>query len=182
MTEIYQWFAGLATLSGFLYFLAGFAAAHILYLIRCKIEHRSMKISWCHSGIAVGVATIVIISLQTQVAYNTAKHTAENARSCQIEFAEALSARSQITTENDDISQEQRKIVFNWIHNLAFPPEPWASMEGGDPRREHYNMIRTAEAEKAFQASLDQQDELQKRRAESALPDPTCGKDDPERP
>lgn len=175
MTEIYQWFASLATLSGFLFFLAGFAAPHALYFIRCKIEHRSMKFSWCHSGIAVGVSTIIIISLQTQTAYNIAKDTAETARSCQIEFAEALSARAKITTENDDISQEQRKIVFNWIHNLAFPPEPWASMEVGDPRRGQYNMIRTAEAERDFQSSLKQQDYLLQKRAESMFPDPTCG-------
>lgn len=135
-----------------------------------------MHIPWYYIGIVIGCATIIFTILQSSSAYNTAKETAQEVQDCQREFNQALKARSQITSENDELSQVQRRIIFDWIHALIFPPEPYASMSTNDPRRQDYGFTLTVNTEHAFQASLDRQDALQRQRDQTHLPDPTCGK------
>lgn len=173
---VFEWFSGLATLSGLLYFLAGFASAYITHCVRAKMRHREVTIPWHIAGIAVGLAAIVVITVQTQVAYNTAKETAQEVQDCQKEFNQALRDRARITTENDELSQIQRRIVFDWIHDLIFPPEPYAAMTTDDKRRQAYGLALTIRTEHQFKESLKRQDELQLQRQRSPLPDPTCGK------
>lgn len=105
-----------------------------------------------------------------------AKQFAAEVKDCQREFNQALRDRAQITSENDDLSQAQRRIVFHWIHDLIFPPEPYASMDPNDPRRQQFGLTLTINTEREFQASLNRQDELEKDRDKRALPEPTCGK------
>ena len=176
MTTAYDWFEGLATISGFLYFLAGFGAAYAFECIRAKVRHRQIRIQWQLAGIAIGVAAIVIVTFQTQVAYTTAKDTAQEVQDCQREFNAALKARARIGAENDEISQTQRRIVFDWIHNLIFPPPPFDKMDTSDPQRQAYGYTLTIKTERLFQQSLNRQDELQAERDRKPLPDPTCGK------
>jgi hypothetical protein len=172
-----DWFSGLATIGGFLYFLTGFAAAYATACVRAKVRGRRVQIPWRISGIVVGIAAMIIVTLQAQVAYTTAKETAQEVQDCQREFNAALKARARITSENDEVSQSQRRIVFNWIHRLILPPPPYASMSTNDQRRQDYGYTITIQTEKEFQASLDRQDELQRQRDRSPLPsDPTCGK------
>ena len=173
---VYDWFAGLATISGFMYFLLGFGSAYALACIRAKLRHRNVTIPWHIAGIVVGCVAIFIVTVQTQVAYTTAKDTAQEVQDCQREFNDALKARAQITSENDEVSQDQRRIIFDWIHALIAPPPPYDTMETDDPRRQDYGITVTLATERDFEASLKRQDELQAERASNPLPDPTCGK------
>lgn len=176
MGNVQDWFVGLATPGNMTYFAAGFAFAFVARWIWCKVKHRKYEIPWRYLGIAIGVCAIVTVSLQSSQAYTTAKTTAIEAKQCQEEFNAALKARSRITSENDELSQTQRRIVFDWIHDLIFPPEPYASMTSDDPRRQDYGYTLTINTEHTFQASLDRQEELQKEREQHPYPDPTCGK------
>ena len=176
MNEVYDWFAGLATIGGFLYFLVGFLFAYLVNWVRCKIKHRSTKVQWRLGGIAVGVVAIVITSFQSQFAYITAQQTAKDARACQIEFTAALAERGKISNENDNLSQEQRKIVFDWIHDLTFPPPPYSAMDPNDPERHTYSILRTQDTERKFAELIKRQDALVEERAKRPYPDPTCGR------
>jgi hypothetical protein len=176
MNEVYEWFVGLATISGFLYFLAGVMFAYVINYIRCKIKHKDTRVQWRLGGIAIGVAAIVITSFQSQAAYGIAQQTAQDARNCQIEFTTALAERGKITSENDEISQAQRRIVFDWIHDLILPPPPYSTLDPNAPERQAYALARTQETERRFAASIARQDELQQQRAANPYPDPTCGK------
>lgn len=176
MNNVYMWFAGLATPGNVGYFLAGFVSAFVVHVVRQRTRHRRVIIPWHLVGIAIGVTAIVIVSLQSSDAYNLARQTSQEVQDCQKEFNAALQARAQITSENDELSQTQRRIVFNWIHDLIFPPEPYASMNPNDPRRQQFGLSLTINTEREFQASLNRQDELQKARDQHPLPDPTCGR------
>lgn len=176
MSDFYTWFSGLATIGGFAYFMVGFGSAYVAHCIRAKIRHRSVKIPWHLAGIAVGTFAIIIVTLQSSIAYNTAKETALQQKQCQKEFNGALQARAQVTSENDELSQQQRRIVFDWIHDLIFPPEPYASMRTDDRRRQDYGLTLTINTDRLFQASLARQDDLQRQRDAHPLPDPTCGR------
>lgn len=176
MTSFFQWFHGAATWGGLFDFIVGFVAAILLNFWWCRRKNKPININWRYVGIVLGLAMMVFISLQTQVAYNLAKETATEVRDCQKQFNSALQARAQITTENDEISQNQRKIIFDWIHDLIRPPEPYFSMDPNDPRRQQWGIDRTINTEHNFQQSLNRQEELQSQREQHALPDPTCGK------
>lgn len=175
-SDVYDWFVGLATPGGIAYFLAGFGCAFVARWAWCKVRHQELNVPWRYVGIAIGVSMIVTVSLQSSQAYTTAKDTAIQVQGCQREFLAALNARSRITAENDELSQAQRRVVFDWIHDLIFPPEPYASMTTDDPRRQDYGFTLTINTDRAFRASLNRQDELQRQRDAHPLPDPTCGK------
>lgn len=169
------WVHGFGTVSGLARFLVGFGAAFLLRYLWCKYKQPDTTIAWPYIGIVVGVLVILWSSFQSQQAYTLAQQTALEVRDCQREFNSALQARVKITSENDELSQTQRRIVFNWIHDLIFPPEPYAGMDPNDPRRQQFGIALTIKTEHEFQASLNRQDELQKQRDQHPLPDPTCG-------
>lgn len=178
MTDnIYEWFGGLATLTGFGYFMAGFGFAFTARWMYSKAKHESLNIPWYYIGIVIGCCAIIVTTLQSSSAYNTAKTTAHEVQDCQREFNQALRDRSKITSENDELSQVQRRIVFDWIHDLIFPPEPYASMTTDDQRRQDYGLALTINTEHTFKASLARQEELQRQRERKPLPDPLCGHD-----
>lgn len=176
MDNVYEWFSGLATPGGVAYFLFGFMFAFIARWIYCRAKHQELRIPWQNIGITIGVSAIVVVSLQSSEAYSTAKQTAVEVQACQKEFNAALRQRAQINDENEELSQTQRLIVFNWIHNLIFPPPPYSDMPTSDPERQAYGYGITIETEKRFQRSIDRQKELTDERARNPLPDPTCGK------
>lgn len=132
--------------------------------------------NWRYAGIAIGIAVIAFVSLQTQAAYSLAKNTALESASCQKEFYKALGNRARITGENDEISQNQRKIIYEWIHDLIFPPPPYNTMDPNDPLRQQYGLNLTINTDRAFHESLNRQDQLQNERDSHPLPEPTCGK------
>lgn len=171
-----DWFEGFATIGGFMYFLAGFGFCYAQACIRAKMRHKEVRLPWRLAGIAVGIAAMIVVTMQTQVAYTTAQETAREVQECQREFNQALQDRARIAAENDELSQIQRRILFNWIHDLIFPPEPYTSMATDDQRRQAYGFTLTTKTEHALKQSMNRQDELQVERARKPLPDPTCGK------
>jgi hypothetical protein len=94
---------------------------------------------------------------------------------CVREFNQVLRERSEITSENDKLSVEQRSLIYDWIHSLLFPPPEIASLPGSDPRREKWAISRTLETDESFKASIEQQRANDARRAANPLPPPTCG-------
>lgn len=176
MSEVFGWFADFGTIAGFTKFVAGFFMAYILGWFQCKRHGKPMKIEWHIVGIAIGVTAMIVVSIQSSEAYNTAKQTAIDSKNCQVEFHKALVDRSKIAAENDEISQTQRKIIFDWFLNLVFPPSPYDAMANDDPRRQDYGLNLTKNTIRDFKASIAHQNELQAMRDAHPLPDPTCGK------
>ena len=176
MNEVFDWFSGLATIGGFLYFLLGFATAYLWHCAKAKMRHKEIKIPWHIAGIAIGSAAILIGSIQSQSAYLTARETAEEVQQCQKEFNQALQARIRISNENDEVSLNQRTIVYDWIHHLIFPPPPYDKMDPNDPQRQAYGINITIETDSQFKKQIARQNELDRQRENNPLPDPTCGK------
>lgn len=174
--DVTQWFSGIATPSGLLYILMGFIAAHVCRYIKCKVKRKKILISWQFTGIAVGVVVMVITSVQSQIAYTTAKQATVQMQNCQREFNTTLKARAKITTENDQLSQDRSLVVVSWIHSLLFPPPPYDKMDPNDPPRQKYALILTLGADKRFRELLAKQDALLAERDRHPLPDPTCGR------
>jgi hypothetical protein len=172
---VFEWLEGLATLSGFLYFLTGFGSAYLLHCVRARLRHKRITIPWHLAGISIGTAAIVIITAQSSIAYNTAKDTAEAQRLCNIEFRSALLERSKITKQNDDLSQEQRLLVFRFFHDIALPPPPFNEMSTNDPRRAQFGLQRLLDTDAAFTDSVRRQNMLEQEREKHPYPDPTCG-------
>lgn len=176
MNGIAEWFTGLATIGGFMYFLAGFGFAYLQHYVRCKIRHRSIKIPWQITGIAIGIVAIIIVTFQSQIAYTTAKNTALEQKECNIQFRQSLIDRAKTTREDNDLSKEQRSIVFDWFHTILFPPPPYDKMSTNDPMRQQFVLNKTLETEDIFAQSIDRQTQVQIERDRHPYPDPTCGK------
>lgn len=176
MNDVITWFMGFATFSGFAYFMTGFAISYAWWWWRCLKRHQKVALPWRYMGIAIGVAAILITSLQSAQAYTTAEQTSREQRECNIQFRAILLERAKITSENDDLSEEQRLIVFNWFSEILFPPSPWKELSVDDPVRQQYVLNRTLETQAAFRASVDRQNAIQVEREKHVYPDPTCGK------
>lgn len=167
---------GLGTPGGMAYFLAGFGSAFLFYWIWCQLKHRRFLLNWRYVGIAMGIIVIAFVSIQTQSAYKIAQETALEVQDCQREFNQSLQDRVRISNENEELSKEQRSIVYNWIHNLIFPPMPYSGMASDDPRRQAYSLALTINTDHEFTSSIQKQTALQQERDRHPLPDPTCGK------
>lgn len=176
MTDVYMWFAGLVTPGGIAYLITGYLLAVLTHCIRQRRKHKPVVIPWHLVGISIGVIFIIVTSLQSSSAYNLAKQTAQDVQDCQKQFNAALRDRARITSENDELSQTQRKIIYTWIHDLIFPPPPYNGMAGDDPVRQQWALARTIDTDRQFGLLQDQQNTLQRQRDSHPLPDPTCGK------
>jgi H+/Cl- antiporter ClcA len=77
---IYDWFAGLATIGGFAYFMAGFGVSYAWWWWRCKMHHERVRVPWHLVGIAIGTMAIIIVTFQSSAAYNTAQKTAQDSK------------------------------------------------------------------------------------------------------
>lgn len=176
MNVFWDWVQGFSTVGALAYFFTGFLCSYLLAFFWCKRQHSEFRVNFRYAGIAVGIAVLVFMSLQTQRAYTLAAETAQEVQECQREFNMSLRARAQITTENDSVSIDQRMIVYNWIHNLIFPPAPYNTMETNSPERQAYGLRITQETDKLFQDSIERQNDLQSKRDNHPLPDPLCGK------
>lgn len=78
---------------------------------------------------------------------------------CVREFNETLRIRAQITTENDQVSVQQRELIYRWIHG------------GGS-----LNRPLTEETDRVFADLIEQQREYERQRAANPLPPSICGK------
>lgn len=175
MDFFYDWVEGWATVGAFLYFLTGFAFAYVFECVRAKIRHRRIKIQWQLAGIVIGVAALIISSIQGQIAYTTARDAALEGRRCVQELRGALDARAAVAAENDEVSQDQRRFLWDWIHGIIAPPPPYNTMDTNDPRRQTYGIGLTQDLDRELMESFARQDKLQAERDRHPIPDPTCG-------
>ncbi len=159
-----EWFTDLFTAQGLGHFCVGIAAASAWHLMKARCTGRVVIFKWQYIAIPMAVATTLYIAIQTQ----------QNA-DCVREFQQVLRDRSSVASENDRISQDQRKLIYDWIHNLVFPPPEIDKLDGADPVREKWAIDLTLETDKRFRASLDEQRENDEFRAAHPLPPATCG-------
>lgn len=159
-----DWFLQLFTLQGLWNFLIGVGATSIWHLAKAKMQGKVIIFKWQYVALPMAITVMMYIAVQTQ----------QNAN-CVREFNQVLRERSAVTADNDRLSQQQRKLIYDWIHELIFPPPDIAQLEGSNPAREKWAIAQTVETDKHFRESLEQQQENDERRAAHPLPPPTCG-------
>lgn len=161
-----NWFLDLFTLPNLGYFGLGVAAACVWHWAKAKIKRRTLVLDWRYVAIPFVFGIVAYIAAQTQ----------QNA-DCVREFNQVLRERSSVTSENDQLSIRQRELIYDWIHNLVFPPSDIAALPGSDPRRQEWAIDLTLETDKQFRESIDEQRRNDAIRAANPLPPPTCGQD-----
>jgi len=159
-----NWFLDLFTLPSLGYFGLGVAAAGLWHLIKARFQGRVLIIRWQYIATPLVIALAVYMAVQSQ----------QNA-DCIRQFQQVIRDRASVTTENDKLSQQQRALLYTWIHSLVFPPPDIAKLPGADPVREKWAINLTLETDKKFRASLDEQRENDEFRAAHPLPPATCG-------
>lgn len=159
-----DWFLALFTVPNLGYFTLGVMSAAAWHLLKARFQHRTVVIRWQYVAIPLVIGVALNMSIQNQ----------QNA-DCVREFNQVLRERSRVTTENDQISIQQRILIYDWIHDLLFPPPDIAELPGSDPAREKWAIDLTLETDKKFAASLEQQRQNEAHRTANPLPPPTCG-------
>lgn len=159
-----DWLLNLFTLAGLGHFLVGVGAASAWHLVKARIRGLTVVFRWKYVAVPFVFGLTMFVAVQNQ----------QNA-DCVREFNHVLRQRSEITTENDSISLEQRQLLYDWIHSLVFPPPDIAGLDGADPRREKWALDLTIETDHKFDESMRIQRENEAERAAHPLPPPTCG-------
>lgn len=159
-----EWFTDLFTAASLGYFALGVGAASAWHLVKARFTGKVVIFRWQYIAVPLAVATTLFMAIQTQ----------QNA-DCVREFQQVLRDRSSVTSDNDRISQYQRKLVYEWIHNLVFPPPEIAKLNGTDPVRQQWAIDLTLATDKKFRQSIDEQRENDEYRAGHPLPPATCG-------
>lgn len=159
-----DWFIGLFTLEHLGYFMLGVTAAVGWHFLKARFQHKVLIIKWHY------IAFPLVLGLASYMAVET-----QQSADCVREFQQVLRDRSTVTSENDRLSIEQRELIYEWIHNLIFPPPDIAELPGSDPRREAWAIALTEDTDKKFAESLEQQRENDEYRLAHPLPPPRCG-------
>lgn len=163
--ELAQWFSELFTTPAHIgYLLLGMSIAWAWQGGRAYVQNRKLTFNMKPLIILLCVGILAFITVSTH-----------RNNECIQQFNEVLRVRSAIATENDQLSIDQRKIVFNWMHSLVFPPPHIAPLENTDPRRQQWAIQLTLDADDAFAKSLERQRINEEERAKHPLPNPTCG-------
>lgn len=160
-----DWFLSLFTLEGLLHFVTGVGAAGVWHLVKARIQGKIVIFRWQYVAVPFAFGITMFVAVQNQ----------QNA-DCVREFNQTLRERSAITSENDRLSIRQRELIYDWIHNLVFPPPDIAALPGSDPRRENWAINLTLETDRQFRASIEEQRSNDAIRAANPLPPPTCGR------
>ncbi len=144
--------------------------------------------TWMGYLLSAAVLGYVLLQVgQTEAHY---RELGDEMRRCQLEFQSALVARSRITSENDELSREQRDLLGEavsaqalWLSRIVDLPDNIAALAPDDPRVQQYGQTvtriyreRTDGIRERVLEISDRQAELQKQRAENPLPEPTCGR------
>lgn len=136
--------------------------------------------------IVLGVTAYVLVQVK-----ETEQHYIELGNEmwrCQAEFLDTMNTRTQITTENDRVSAEQRELLgeiqnlqTTWIERLMDPPPELEGSSLTDQRRVDYTRTvtrlyydRITTLLKQVNQLNDHQLELERARADNPLPPPTC--------
>lgn len=186
-------------------FMSGLAIGIVGQRLWCLIKARLMDVRyplpggghrrvgsispvWVAGLVWVLVIGYVLVQVeQTETHYRT---LARDVAECQREFNEALVARSRITTENDQLSRQQRALLaeFNiaestWIDRLINLPPEIKDLPQSDPRVQTYGQTvtriyfqRIGRINSEIKSISDRQVQLDQARSDHPLPEPTCGR------
>lgn len=153
-------------------------------------KHRVPGVSTVWVG---GLITVLVLGYVLLLVAQTEQHyksLASEMRRCQIEFQTALIARSRITTENDQLSREQRDLLAEsdqaesvWIDRLINLPSNIKELPQDDPRVTSYGQTvtriyfeRIGRINSRITEIDQRQAELDRDRTAHPLPEPSCGK------
>jgi len=159
-----DWFSDLFTAANIGYFMLGVGAAALWHWVKAQLSNRVLVFRWQFVALPIACFIAINVSLQSQ----------QNA-DCVREFQQVLRDRSALTSENDKLSQQQRLLIYNWMHSLVFPPPDIARLPGNDPVREKWAIDLTVDTDRKYRASLDEQRENDEYRAAHPLPPAPCG-------
>ncbi|MGV0793002.1 hypothetical protein [Mycolicibacterium sp. XJ1819] len=159
-----NWFIDLFTLDHLGYFLLGVASAAVWHYLKAQIQRRILVIKWQYIAVPFALAIVLYTAVQNQ----------QNA-DCVREFNHVLRERASVTTQNDQISIEQRELIYTWIHALIFPPPDIAALHDNHPLRRDYALRLTIATDMKFAELIEKQREYERVRAANPLPPPTCG-------
>lgn len=140
-------------------------------------------------GGLVALLTLGYVLLQVNETEMHYRSLGDEMRRCQVEFNTALIDRASITTENDELSRQQRSLFLEldelqgvWLTRLITPPPDIAALSPTDQRRQDYGITvtrvyneRAAKLRAEAQAIGKRQIELEQERRERTYPTPTCG-------
>lgn len=149
-------------------------------------HHTTFNRVWIYGVVAVfficwiGVRTQVTANRVEQQAQITAQ-LAEETQRCFNELAMILQARAVLVQQNDDLSQEQRKAIADWLRELLNPPPEIKAIQisnpnyNSDPRYVKWGLDMTQKYYDVIAKSQQQQDRNDVARASHPIPAPTCG-------
>jgi hypothetical protein len=171
---------GIFTWQRLLFFVAGIAASWLWNLYTSRRD-RKPAANPNYVGIIAGVSVMVFIAIsQVNLSYEVAR--------CQQELVGALDVRASLAAKNDDLSEQQRKLLLDdnialgdWIGKLLDPPMPrddpayrnWA-LGITQEYYEHTNALRSH-----LKDIQNEVDHIRDERDKHPLPEPSCGRRQP---
>lgn len=174
-------FFGIFTWQRLVFFIAGIAASWLWNLYTSRRDRKPVA-NPNYIGIIAGVSVMVFIAVsQVNLSYEVAQ--------CQRELVGALDVRAELAARNDDLSEQQRKLLLDdnialgdWINKLLNPPMSRDLHPAYDDwsigiTREYYgrtNIIRSQ-----LKAVQNQVDKTKEEREKHPLPEPACGRRSP---
>ncbi|AYB70560.1 hypothetical protein SEA_SERENDIPITOUS_18 [Mycobacterium phage Serendipitous] len=142
---------------------------------------------WVGGFLTIAVLGYVLLQVgQIETRY---KGLADNVERCQVEFQQAITARSKITTENDQLSRQRQDLLQEygratslWLSQLVNLPEDIADLSSTDPRVIAWGQAVTrvySEHALRINSKLNdigkRQEQLEQDRRDHPLPQATCG-------
>lgn len=180
--------------------VAGIAGMKVYQHVQCKIadahhplpggrRRHPAPISRVWLGGLLTVAVLGYVLLQVSQTEDHYKSLGSEMRRCQVEFQQALTVRSKISTENDELSRKQRDLLTEygratslWLSQLVNVPEDIAGLPSTDPRVIAWGQAVTqvySEHAIRINSKLDaiskRQEQLEQDRRDHPLPQATCG-------
>lgn len=142
-------------------------------------------------GRAIALCVVAYCVFATQSNADEVRDLNKATRECQRQFFAALTARNNLTSENDQLSLEQRELLSDandaqnsWLRDLLAPTRSEiAALDVNDPVRQRYALERTEvyfETTNQITAKIAALQAEQRRifdaRQQHPLPEPTCGR------
>lgn len=163
IAQVTQALSSIFTIDHLIYFVAGVVAAWTWQTVKWSLRHKSVRINWRPLIIGMSIIVLAYVTISTH-----------RASECITEFNRVLHVRSGINDQDQAVSLDERKLIYNWIHTLIYPPTDIAKLDPLDPKRQQWALQLTVNTDDAFAKSLQQQADNERARAENPLPNPTC--------
>ncbi|MBV9871733.1 MAG: hypothetical protein JO214_14025 [Frankiaceae bacterium] len=141
---------------------------------------------WVGGLIAVLALTYVVV--QADQTHRDTVALAQETRRCQQDLVTNIKRNREITTQNDDLSAEQRALLAKsldagseWVNQLIVLPPDLAKLDRNDPRVQQYGIDvtrayydRIGKYRKRIAEINAEQDRLAEQRAQNPLSSPRC--------